>query len=397
MIWGAYRKSGLTYGSESDIQSFVRLVLMDAICEAGLSKEVTCNIELSIYHLRPDIWILCTSSGVPIGVVEVKKPDQNIMNSSLLHGQIYDYMLRLRHFVGLKSIFGIATTYAQWRIYWLPDTDEDAKSSHINPRPLPKPAQLPPIPDYGDENDDSKEERDVSKPVDEPREVWGTEVYSHDHPDLPKILVSVILKMYNSGTDESLKDKRYYIKVTPESYAWISAPNLKPDYARFPPSSNTKNFLLTQDLRGGAHGRVWLASTSSGVGCVLKFLQANVSKDILKREAELWNKLWNMPAKIQKLGGRKALVMPYVFQCREEDMEIPEILKAVSIAVQRMAESGYEHDDLSWRHVGLYRKNNELIAVLFDLAKVKKLSEEKKEQMAAVRHMLEKLGIRADA
>jgi hypothetical protein len=43
-----------------------------------------------------------------------------------------------------------------------------------------------------------------------------------------------------------------------------------------------------------------------------------------------------------------------------------------------MAESGYEHDDLSWRHVGLYRKNNELVAVLFDLAKVKKLSGKKR-------------------
>jgi hypothetical protein len=117
MIWGNYETSKLTYSSESDIQTYVRCVLIDAICVAGLSNEVTCSNEPSIYQLRPDIWIVCTSSGVPIGVVEVKKPDKNIMNSPSLHGQIFDYMLRLRHFIGLKSVFGITTTYAQWRIY----------------------------------------------------------------------------------------------------------------------------------------------------------------------------------------------------------------------------------------------------------------------------------------
>jgi hypothetical protein len=129
--------------------------------------------------------------------------------------------------------------------------------------------------------------------------------------------------MYNAGMDENLKDNCYFVKLTPDSFFWVSASNLKPEYACFPPSKNTKNFLLTQDLRGGAHGRVWLASTSSGVGCVLKFQQANVQKDLLEHEAVLWNRLWNMPARIQTLGGRKALVMPYVFQCCEEDRRSP--------------------------------------------------------------------------
>ncbi len=48
------------------------------------------------------------------------------MASKRVHGQIYDYMLRLRHFFGQQLVFGIVTTYNEWRVYWLPDCNDAA-------------------------------------------------------------------------------------------------------------------------------------------------------------------------------------------------------------------------------------------------------------------------------
>ena len=48
----------------------------------------------------------------------------------------------------------------------------------------------------------------------------------------------------------------------------------------------------------------------------------------------------------------------------------PDIKEAIKNVIQRLAEVGYEHDDLNWRHVGLYQTSRSINAVLFDLARV---------------------------
>ncbi len=63
-----------------------------------------------------------------MGVVEVKRPGKGIMDSEQVHGQIYDHMMRLRSFHGLRHVFGIVSTYNQWRVYWLNDCNEIAQS-----------------------------------------------------------------------------------------------------------------------------------------------------------------------------------------------------------------------------------------------------------------------------
>ncbi len=51
-----------------------------------------------------------------------------------MHGQIYDYMLRLQSYYGLRNVFGIVTTYEQWRFYWFPSCDEVAAGEEIDER-----------------------------------------------------------------------------------------------------------------------------------------------------------------------------------------------------------------------------------------------------------------------
>lgn len=127
-----------------DVQQLVKAVLQDAITAAGLGHMLKCYNELSIFKLRPDIWVVMNDRGVPVGVCEVKKPGRSIINSSFVHGQIYDYMLRLRSFHGLRYVFGIVSTYEQWRLYWLDDCAAAASASVSAPASSASPASPPP-------------------------------------------------------------------------------------------------------------------------------------------------------------------------------------------------------------------------------------------------------------
>lgn len=78
--------------------------------------------------------MVVSKSGIPVGVIEVKKTPKeiDIMNHPQVHGQILDYMLRLKSFHGLRSVFGIVSTYSQWRFYWLPECDKAAEASTVD-------------------------------------------------------------------------------------------------------------------------------------------------------------------------------------------------------------------------------------------------------------------------
>ena len=83
------------------------------------------------------------------------------------------------------------------------------------------------------------------------------------------------------------------------------------------------------------------------------------------------------------LNGTKVLVMSWVKPCSEEEMNNnPDIKEAIKNVIQRLAEVGYEHDDLNWRHVGLYQTSRSINAVLFDLARVCRVENKDKSILA---------------
>lgn len=69
--------------------------------------------------------------GIPIGVVEVKKPTVEL-NYSKISGQLYDYMMRLKTFYGIKHVFGICTSYEKWRFFWFPESNIYANSDIVS-------------------------------------------------------------------------------------------------------------------------------------------------------------------------------------------------------------------------------------------------------------------------
>lgn len=124
VLWQIYEENGsLDWGSERDIQGMVKQVLQSAIYTVGLKGKLKCINELSIFDLRPDIWIVY-GGGMPIGVVGVKKPGEDgTLQNPYVHGQLFDYMLRLQSFFGLQQVFGILTSYEKWRVCWMPRSD----------------------------------------------------------------------------------------------------------------------------------------------------------------------------------------------------------------------------------------------------------------------------------
>jgi hypothetical protein len=92
----------------------------------------------------------------------------------------------------------------------------------------------------------------------------------------------------------------------------------------------------------------------------------------LKLEKFLWNKIWNKPARVETWANQNALVMPFVLPCPDNKRRNEDIRKAVEDAAEQMAKAGYKHNDLHWRHVGLYQEKGLVKALFFDLADVKK-------------------------
>lgn len=379
-IWaGLHRQSDcLHWGSESDIQFHVRRVLEDIIIAAGLYNIVMCFSELGVAQLCVDIWVVLAND-IPIGVVEVKKPGKDIMESTRVHGQICDYMLRLRHFYGIAWVFGIVSTYKQWRFYWLPDCSDIAATTEIKTEPsqgnLEQPAVVPAFDQHVYLADQDRPKTPVK------RQVCGSEVLEWDNQELPHLLVSVLLKMYYSPKCRvKLADPmRHYIVVTPASWFWSSLPHgFSLNFGGFP-AKQTRNLFLLQDLRAGVHGRVWLACNGGGAVCVLKFAVVKPSStnpdaeacSALEAEAIIWKNVWKLPVSVQKWCNHYALMMPYVLPVDDEQWETPEVVDAVKKAVDKLARAGYLHDDLNRRHVGLYQHDGILKAVLFDLAKMK--------------------------
>ncbi len=104
--------------------TYVSLVLSDAFLMLGI-RDLSVLQEVTLHSLRPDLIIVFDGTH-PIGVVEIKTPHPGVLDNSYVHGQIYDYMAHIQQYIGVQHMFGIVTTYMQWRVFWLPTTDNIA-------------------------------------------------------------------------------------------------------------------------------------------------------------------------------------------------------------------------------------------------------------------------------
>jgi hypothetical protein len=114
------------------------------------------------------------------------------------------------------------------------------------------------------------------------RSLCGFQIYQHNDKDLPKVLMSVISKMYYSPRDQVplLSEDRAYISMNKTSWFWSTCPSTfkSLNFSKVP-TAQAKNLLLLRDLGGGIHGRTWLTCSTTGRVCVIKFAQDNVPRN----------------------------------------------------------------------------------------------------------------------
>jgi len=306
-----------------------------------------------------------------------------------VHGQIYDYMLRLKTFFGLRNVFGIVSTYKEWRFYWFPETDGAANTTDRTPYVQSDDDDASFLTSFMFEDEeestfeeemdeepsleaDIADELDISVELPNARVVHGTHVIAWDHKHLVKGLISLLWKMHDSPYDDVtlIDNNRPYIVMTDEQWSWrkITWPKkFKLNYNRMPAKS-TKYFILLKDYRGGVDGRVWLICTFSGSVGVIKFSQkAGNAERYLKAECNIWHTVWDNRPRVIKLANDWALLMPFVSTYEGKPVS-KDKQRVVIGAIDTMAQKGMCHTDLKWRHVGLLSPTK---AVLFDLARVR--------------------------
>ncbi|ELR15689.1 uncharacterized protein ACA1_378070 [Acanthamoeba castellanii str. Neff] len=425
-IWTTFDTGLLAqWSTEADVQSRVVQVMADAICLAGLpSGTIRLATELGLTRLRPDIWVLKSASGVPVGVIEVKRPSPAIMDHRRVHGQIFDYMRCVKTLFGVKHVLGIVTTYTKWRFYWFEESDRyaaaDTCTAIENLGGARKEDGIGRVryDDEGDEGEDDDEEEeeevdlnttftqsdDDNAPVKEdesPRVLHGTKVYDSEQagPELSALLASVVYKMWKSPcTPIPALSSSVRVCMNETQWFWARVPATIEDVndADMPTGRATRFFLL-RDLGGGVDGRAWRACTTSGTGCVIKFCKKAPAEDQRQRleaEANVWRAAWGVEGvRVTTLAGEPALIMPYARAVKGQPLS-HKAKQQVRAAIAEMASSGYCHEDLSWRHVGRLGLRRQRRVIFFDLASVSRVDTHVLESVTAAKaKMLNALGL----
>jgi hypothetical protein len=403
LLW-TQQSFGMTWGSEKSVVSYVKFFLMDILLGLGLSESIRVEEDYTMFsEFKPDIYVIWKEAW-PIGVVEVKKPTEDILDAPVVWGQIFDYMAALREFQGLQDVFGIVTTYEKWRLCWLPESD--AVAAEVTPvlapatqRASPFRPELPPPPNWKFRcNTEAENFNKISKRGQQKfddRKFSGTAVLDWDHPMLGQSIASLICKMAASPitfpAPERLLSRRFTLCFTKDMIQWRTRDTDKVRFDVFPDKGN-KIFFLLADLHGGADGHVWLATTNGGIGCVLKMSRHHSAAADIELESARWNQLWKTSTYTLSLVGRTVVVLPYVRSVRSTLGEVSKSIKTATIeAITIMADAGMRHKDLKWEHVGSYVRNEDQkeCVVLFDLARV----EEGVDPAVAKEAMLKDLGL----
>lgn len=403
----------LKWSCESMICSHVVNVLQCITAEVDLKPELNFSSELGLFEIdHGDIWIV-TMLGTPIGVVEVKKPfnpesPRSVMDDKIALGQLFDYMMHLRSYTGRQHPFGIITTYHEWRFAWLPDSENIALSTNISLLDLENVSsernyQLlkdKPIPNISvdlEKPQPSTEHAEATQPTSTDRCLHVSEVYQYSNAKLPYLLLSLFKKMMSSplippSIELSSNQNYIYVSHTFETWHWMKPTNAIPLQFDGKVPASVQAAYLFLDLGGGGDGRVWLGATPShGKVCVFKFYGKN--EKLAMKEKEMWKEIWNIDVKIVDFMEQSVLVMPWLKPCTEDEVIREKEVKAVvKEAVEQFAMLGYKHDDLHLRHVGLYREEENLKALLFDLARTSKI-DELSDSTSAVTDMLKDLHI----
>jgi hypothetical protein len=274
------------WSGEVSIQQWVDLAFSDVSRSAGLSRLLSIDRETTFslatifgkHQDRVDVTTIVNDTRSIVSVCEVKLPGFSMDSVS----QLADYMLDLRNSLSVRYVFGVLSTYEEWRIFWFSDTNQAAEITQTE--------EYLELCQSGTANDYI-----LSGDVD----VYASKIYHHTDPKLVQVLASVLFKSSVAPISTPaafIEPHRMYLKSTKDSVTYQRLPSTLNYFSYAMPAPTEASFHILKYYHRGGDGSVALCTTRHGSLGVLKFpLQ---SKTDLTREADLWNSLWGTDVRV---------------------------------------------------------------------------------------------------
>ena len=384
------------YSSEDDIAYLVRRYLESIL--SALNLPLDFNAEVTIKQIRPDICVLLKDMYL-VGVVEVKKPGNNVLLEPTVLGELLDQMLLVEGFYGMGPVIGILTTAEEWLVSWFP-VDSDAlarvdtpEASFTTPMKQKSSSTSTETKGHSPPGGTFSQQRGTIHSLDEVMDVSA----DLDDKEMDRVLcVTRVMNIYDDsigvlrhlyGAFQLMSKAHLHhtanlprcllkfhkgihaVTFHPMSYEDVHS---KVDYDKYP-NKNVKTLVALEDLGRGSTGKAWLCVTVTqprSASCVLKFDNKHSQSDKLEKEREMWHLLYpefSAMVKIEHWSGADALVMPHFSTVLDSEREQykDELLE---VLVSHFGEKGKVHRDVRWRNIGKYRNRSGAVAlVVYDL------------------------------
>ncbi|KAI3660271.1 hypothetical protein MP638_005134 [Amoeboaphelidium occidentale] len=355
--------------NKADVKTHVIAAFTDCFLLAGLDNELKISTEVPLTSAlitgrqTVDLGIIRSVSGSIVGFVEIKRPsvnsietDKRSLTRKELLAQTANYLFELGYSFGVAYPIGIVTNYRTWTVCWLKETIGLAGETGVDKFKPSSPGSL--------------EIAEVEPPY------YHGPVMTHNDPKTVEMFVTALQKMSLVSTQFSHIDvfERQFVIATKNSFSWGKLQKMPFTYTM--PAENTRNFVVVHSYHHGGDGRVWWSFSKKG-------------------KATLWKKIWMADAAFCcPLNGQSVIVIPFAWHCRplyddndkvssirfsrvhdwvydqigkspaqnivvKEDEELEKCLadfdpvKVAFEAIVTMADAGYKHEDLEWRHVAL--------------------------------------------
>ena len=425
ILWTEADRSKLNtlveWSGEIDIQTYVKNALLDCLEVSPLLQKLSIHREQTIAQImgkkgnKVDATVFVKDSSSITGVAQVKVPGSNMDDIY----QIVDYMVDLRNSFNVRFVFGVYTTYKEWKILWFEDSQEAACCDSID--------QYDKLCLAGSANEYMINEGTLK--------IFQSKLYQFSDPELIECLATLLYKVSMTPVYNPTKfidERSRYVYATSKSIQYKYLPkNLK--YFKYDmPPQQTLNFYILSYFHRGGDGRVALVTSESGNLAVVKFLHQdgdlNDLQNALSDEKNRWQNLWQVQCRVVELNGQLGLLMPFCMPFNQHrfnnfqfsslqiwnkssskneygmlseelescvntqllDVYQKEPLLAAKEALSVVSEKSCSHMDLSLRHVALLPKWNrqscvyDFQAILIDLTRVESELKPEVAQLRAV-------------
>lgn len=119
------KQASMKYSSEDEVEHFVNLYIRDLIDALRLSNILEVRKGIEIFRLKHDLLLVTINNKIPILAIKVKTPQTGILDDPKVISRLSQYMKM--H----PKVFGVLTTFHEWKLIWLPDCDRYTASTSL--------------------------------------------------------------------------------------------------------------------------------------------------------------------------------------------------------------------------------------------------------------------------